>query len=70
MIQVDVNLKGGLGISLVNSVPEELLYISLRNIVLLYRENARAVTMEMTVSNIQVTLCTLLLRFFDYKRIV
>ncbi|KAH3833861.1 hypothetical protein DPMN_107177, partial [Dreissena polymorpha] len=52
-IEFDMNLKGGLGVSLVNSTPEELLYIRLKNITLNYRENAKAVTMEMTVANIQ-----------------
>ena len=54
VFQIDVNLKGGLGLSIVNSLPEELLYISLKNIMLMYRENSKAVTMEISVSNIQV----------------
>ncbi|WAR08719.1 VP13D-like protein [Mya arenaria] len=49
----DLNLKGGVGISLVNTVPEELLYISLKNITLNYREGMKAVTFEVTVGNIQ-----------------
>ncbi|XP_053397930.1 intermembrane lipid transfer protein VPS13D-like [Mercenaria mercenaria] len=52
-IELDVNLKGGVGISLVNKVPEELLYITLKNITLSYRSNQRGTTLEMNVSNIQ-----------------
>ncbi|XP_052810385.1 intermembrane lipid transfer protein VPS13D-like isoform X2 [Mya arenaria] len=52
-VEFDLNLKGGVGISLVNTVPEELLYISLKNITLNYREGMKAVTFEVTVGNIQ-----------------
>ncbi|KAL4233287.1 Vacuolar protein sorting-associated protein 13D [Mactra antiquata] len=53
-IELDVNLKGGLGISVVNKVPEELLYIALKNITLNYRSHHRGTTLEMSVANIQV----------------
>lgn len=54
LFQLDVNLKGGVGVSLVNKVPEELLYITLKNITLSYRSNQRGTTLEMSVANIQV----------------
>ena len=53
-LQLSLNLKGGLGISLVNQVREEILYLSLRNITVFYLASKRAITMEMSVANIQV----------------
>ena len=49
-----MSLKGGLGVSLVNSTPEELVYISLQNISLDYISNANSTTADISVANVQV----------------
>lgn len=51
-----MSLKGGLGVSLVNSTPEELVYISLQNISLDYISNANSTTADISVANVQVSL--------------
>ena len=53
--QVLVELPAGLGISLVNSWPEELVYISLRNIRLTYQSSEAGQLIEATIKNIQVS---------------
>ena len=54
-LQVLVELPAGLGISLVNSWPEELVYVSLRNIQLDYHSSEAGQLIEATIKNIQVS---------------
>ena len=49
-----MSLKGGLGISLINRFPEELVYISLCNITMDYISTPEKVNFDISVSNIQV----------------
>lgn len=49
-----MSLKGGLGISLINRFPEELVYISLSNITMDYISTPEKVNFDISVSNIQV----------------
>ncbi|KAK3583966.1 hypothetical protein CHS0354_033760 [Potamilus streckersoni] len=53
-MELSLNLKGGIGISLVNKVPEELLYISLRNISFFYQASPTAITVDASVIDFQV----------------
>ncbi len=52
-MQVQIQLPGGLGVSLVNATPEELAYISLRNIDLSYSSNPHGQALEANVAAIQ-----------------
>lgn len=54
--QLTLNLKGGLGISLVNRVPEELIYISLQDIQVILISTPTDATFTMTVANTQVSI--------------
>lgn len=49
-----MSLKGGLGVSLVNHTPEELVYISLQNISLEYLSNPNSTTADISVASVQV----------------
>ena len=52
--QITIQLPGGVGISLVNKQPEELVYISLKNIDLVYSSNPHGQSVEANVAAIQV----------------
>ena len=67
-LQVMLNLIGGIGLSLVNSIPEELVYISLQRIHIDYCGSPISQTLEVTVNNIQVGrqwLCIAALRLWN-----
>lgn len=51
-----MSLKGGLGVSLVNHTPEELVYISLQNISLEYLSNPNSTTADISVASVQVNI--------------
>lgn len=53
-LEICMSLKGGLGVSLVNHTPEELVYISLQNISLEYLSNHNSTTADISVASIQV----------------
>ncbi|XP_048240313.1 vacuolar protein sorting-associated protein 13D-like isoform X2 [Haliotis rufescens] len=53
-IEVIFNLKGGLGVSLVNSVPEELVYISLSNITVEMTSRVDLMTLDLSVGEVQI----------------
>ncbi|XP_078319654.1 intermembrane lipid transfer protein VPS13D-like [Crassostrea virginica] len=53
-LKLSIKLKGGLGVSLVNSTPEELIYISLRDISVKYIFNTNSTTTDISVANVQV----------------
>ncbi len=50
-----IQMPGGIGISLVNSSPEEILYISMRNIEFTYTSNPHGQTVEVNIMGIQVS---------------
>ena len=58
-----IQLPAGVGISFVNKVPEELIYISLKNIDLGYSSNPHGQSVEANVAVIQV--CSLLMTPFQ-----
>lgn len=49
-----MNLKGGLGISLINRIPEELVYITLSNIAVEYQSSPEKILFDISVGDIQV----------------
>ncbi len=51
-----IQMPGGIGISLVNSSPEEILYISMRNIEFTYTSNPHGQTVEVNIMGIQVSI--------------
>ncbi|XP_055954862.1 intermembrane lipid transfer protein VPS13D-like [Patella vulgata] len=53
-LEVTMSLKGGLGISLINDVPEELVYIKLNNIFLEVLKTPALTTLEINVAGVQV----------------
>uniref|UniRef100_A0A8W8ME86 Intermembrane lipid transfer protein VPS13-like C-terminal domain-containing protein n=1 Tax=Magallana gigas TaxID=29159 RepID=A0A8W8ME86_MAGGI len=53
-LEICMSLKGGLGVSLVNHTPEELVYISLQNISLEYLSNPNSTTADISVASVQV----------------
>ncbi|XP_062579526.1 intermembrane lipid transfer protein VPS13D-like isoform X2 [Saccostrea cucullata] len=53
-LEICMSLKDGLGLSLVNYSPEELVYISLQNISLDYISNPNYMTVDVAVANVQV----------------
>ncbi len=53
--QVLVNLEEGLGVSLVNKVPEELVFITLSGINVHFIRTAANEVLELSIQNIQVT---------------
>lgn len=50
-----VNLEEGVGISLVNKVPEELVFVTLSGISVHFTRTAASQMLELSVVNIQVT---------------
>lgn len=52
--QVLVKLEGGIGLSLVNKVPEELVFASLTNINVHYTQLSTGQVLELSVQDIQV----------------
>ena len=54
-VQVVVSLKAGVGISLVNHVPEELVYITLKNIEVKLSSTSSGQILDASVGNIQVS---------------
>lgn len=54
LLELSMSLKGGLGISLINKVPEELVYISLSNITMDYVSTPERVSFDISVADIQV----------------
>ncbi|ELT97897.1 hypothetical protein CAPTEDRAFT_149660 [Capitella teleta] len=52
--QVNMHMKGGVGVSLVNRKNQEILYVSLQTIHLDYGFTQRCITLEISVLNIQV----------------
>ncbi|XP_060085097.1 intermembrane lipid transfer protein VPS13D-like [Ylistrum balloti] len=53
-LELSMNLKGGLGISLVNKNAEELLYISMRNIIMDYCSTPSSIKMDISVASVQM----------------
>ncbi|OWF52509.1 Vacuolar protein sorting-associated protein 13D [Mizuhopecten yessoensis] len=53
-LELSMNLKGGLGISLVNKNAEELLYISMRNIIMDYSSTPSSIKMDISVASVQM----------------
>ncbi|ESO90417.1 hypothetical protein LOTGIDRAFT_175825, partial [Lottia gigantea] len=53
-LEVTMSLKGGLGISVINHLPEELLYIKLSNISLEVVKSSALLTVETSVASVQV----------------
>ncbi|XP_041352246.1 vacuolar protein sorting-associated protein 13D-like isoform X2 [Gigantopelta aegis] len=53
-IEVEINLRGGIGISVVNSLPEELLYITLGTISMTFSSEADLMTMDGQVGLLQI----------------
>lgn len=54
-VQVLVNLDEGLGVSLVNKVPEELLFATLSGIDVHFTRTAANEVLELSIQNIQVS---------------
>lgn len=54
-VQVLVNLDEGLGVSLVNKVPEELVFATLSGIDIHFTRTAANEVLELSIQNIQVS---------------
>ena len=54
MLQVNLDLKKGIGVSLINKQAEEILYINLNNLTLDYQSDFSGVKMDISVANVQV----------------
>ena len=53
-VQIALSLKDGIGISLVNSLPEELVYITLRNIQVEITSRTSQLTVNASVAEVKV----------------
>ncbi|KAK3098591.1 hypothetical protein FSP39_021054 [Pinctada imbricata] len=53
-LELNMSLKGGFGISLINKVPQELVYITLGNIQVDYVSHPNSVTVDVVVGSVQV----------------
>ena len=53
-VQICLSLRDGVGISLVNSVPEELVYVALRNIQVEIASRHAQVTIDVSVADVKV----------------
>ncbi|PKU31085.1 vacuolar protein sorting-associated protein 13d isoform x1 [Limosa lapponica baueri] len=67
-LEVLVKLEGGIGLSLVNKVPEELVFACLTRINVHYTQLSASQVLELSVQDIQEKLLLKLLSFFGYDQ--
>ncbi len=65
-VQVYINLPAGVGLSIINKVPEELMYVSLRNILFDYSSSSLGEALEVSVKNFQVLMNAILVNIWTW----